>query len=575
MADNTNTIDASVGQVWGATANRLAQIDAQTATTNAGQIGGAIDKNGQLTHDGLSIINTSNLTSTPALTLPSTTPTGNPAAAIISTSQANADAQAKAEATVAKETASLQPLQDQKQGYLDKIKGFIGLETTAQNQAVTDNTAIDPYRKDLADINKTIADTTVAYRGEKDAIMGNGSITKEGQQSLLSNVESKYGRQLADLAIRQSAAQGNVSALEASADRKLKLTLAPIETQIAYYKDFLLSNNDQLTKDEKDKINMIISEKDKLIKQHTDEQNTATEAFKLASSNGVRIPDTVVQEINANPGQAYTILANNNISLENPIDKAYKAAQTAKLYADINTANNSVTIKRVGPNGETLPPTPTDTALQVILGSGKFTVAQSKAVSNAINNGEDAFTVIKNQAKNIMGQTEATTVTKYETAQGALNDLKTALNSYYANGGKTNIFSGNYEKVINKLGEVNDPKLVDLATQIQAQLQIYRNAVSGTAYSAQEGADINTIFPGINKSKGLNDAILKGRESAFNSTIDSTYRATLGSSYDSLKKGEASGQPPTTTQSGKSFDVDGAKAAGYTDADIYEYLRTH
>jgi len=178
--------------------------------------------------------------------------------------------------------------------------------------------------------------------------------------------------------------------------------------------------------------------------------------------------------------------------------------------------------------------------INTILASGKFTKDQATAIRQGINNGEDPFTVVKNNAKNIMGQTEATNLTKFETAKSAVSDLQTALKDYYAKGGKTNIFSGKYEKVINNLGRVNNPDLVDLATQIQASLQIYRNAVSGTAYSAQEGADIASIFPGINKTQGLNDAILKGRLKAFDSTIDSTYRTALGSAYDKLKAAENS-----------------------------------
>lgn len=168
-----------------------------------------------------------------------------------------------------------------------------------------------------------------------------------------------------------------------------------------------------------------------------------------------------------------------------------------------------------------------------ILASGKFTAAQAAQVRSAINSGENPLTVIKNQAKNIIGQTEATTVTKYEAAAKSLNDLQSALAEYYAEGGKTGVFTGNYEKVINNLGSVDDPRLVDLTTQIQAQLQIYRNAVSGTAYSTQESADINSIFPGINKSAGLNQAIISGRLKALNSSIDGVYESALGSSaYD-------------------------------------------
>ncbi len=174
-------------------------------------------------------------------------------------------------------------------------------------------------------------------------------------------------------------------------------------------------------------------------------------------------------------------------------------------------------------------------ALNTILGSGKFTKDQAAAITRAVQSGEDPFTVVKNQAKNLLGQTGDTQLTKYEVAKNQMSDIQTALNKYYAMGGSTNIFSGTMEQTINKLGTVNDPKLVSIATQIAAALQVYRNAVSGTAYSVQEGAEMASIFPGINKTEGLNKAIISGRMQAFDSTIDSTYRSVLGDTYDQLK----------------------------------------
>jgi hypothetical protein len=162
---------------------------------------------------------------------------------------------------------------------------------------------------------------------------------------------------------------------------------------------------------------------------------------------------------------------------------------------------------------------------------------------------EKAEKVIKNQAKNISGQTQASKIDNFEIAKNAIIDLDSQLKQFYANGGKTNIFSGNYEKTINNLGSLNDPKLVSLATQIAASLQIYRNAVSGTAYSEQEGKDIASIFPGINKTQGLNNAIIKGRMAAFDSVIDGAYRNVLGNSYDTLKKLETNNQSSQQTQS--------------------------
>lgn len=190
--------------------------------------------------------------------------------------------------------------------------------------------------------------------------------------------------------------------------------------------------------------------------------------------------------------------------------------------------------------------------IQTILGSGKFTKDQTAQITRAINNGEDPFAVVKNQAKSLMTGANQTKIESYETAQNALNNLETTLNEFYAGGGSTGIFKGNFEKVVNKLGEVDNPKLVEIATQIQQNLQIYRNAVSGTAYSVQEGADIASIFPGITKSEGLNKAIINGRRRAFNDGIDGAYKGVLGDAYERLKNLEG-GEDEELTKNGMTF----------------------
>jgi hypothetical protein len=173
--------------------------------------------------------------------------------------------------------------------------------------------------------------------------------------------------------------------------------------------------------------------------------------------------------------------------------------------------------------------------ISTILGSGKFTKDQTTRITNSIANGEDPLTVVKNQAKNLMTATNAGDVQKYEVARDTLSNVGAQLAEFYARGGDTGLIKGNFEKVINNLGNVTDPALVTLATQIQGNLQVYRNAISGTAYSEQEGRDIASIFPGINKSAELNTAILKGRSLLFDSVIDSNYKSVLGSAYDELK----------------------------------------
>lgn len=173
--------------------------------------------------------------------------------------------------------------------------------------------------------------------------------------------------------------------------------------------------------------------------------------------------------------------------------------------------------------------------VSTILASGKFTKDQSSQIANAINNGEDPLTVIKNNAKNIMGQTLATQLTNNEIAKDQIGKVQSDLNQYYAAGGKTDVFSGTYQETINKLGNITDPKLVSVATEMKVAMQKYRLAVTGTAASVQEDQKIQSMFPGIGKTQGLNQAIVEGLQTSFQTEIDSAYRSALGSSYDKLQ----------------------------------------
>ena len=174
-------------------------------------------------------------------------------------------------------------------------------------------------------------------------------------------------------------------------------------------------------------------------------------------------------------------------------------------------------------------------AVKTILASGKFTAEQAKALRQGILNGDDPFTVVKNQAKNTMTGATATKLESYENSNSAMQSLQSALADYYKQGGDSGIFKGNFESAINKLGEVNDAKLVGVATKVAVALQAYRNAISGTAYSDQEGKDIAKIFPSITNGKILNDTITKARIEFANQQVDGIYRNTLGNAYDTLK----------------------------------------
>jgi hypothetical protein len=302
-------------------------------------------------------------------------------------------------------------------------------------------------------------------------------------------------------------------------------------------------------------------------------KTASTDVVKLDNGNTILIDKNTGKVIQSYGGSKDT--ENSTLSFVGDYNSYKKTAIAAgQTPVDAETYNEKVKAK--------------NTAIQTILGSSKFTAEQKKDLVASINNGEDAFSVIKNQTKNIMGQTLATALDKNEQTRDAMLQLQDSLQSFYKAGGDTDILTGNFEKVVNKLGEVNKPELVDLAVQIASSLQKYRNAISGTAYSEQEGKDIASIFPGINKGEILNSTIVKARLKTISSDIDSAYRNTLGNAYDSLKNSEksnadlvkeaedAKAQVNTFWQKSDKDTQDKIMSLfnnGYNDIDVIDYLK--
>ena len=242
--------------------------------------------------------------------------------AIIASSDASAqDFQKQAEQTVAQQSKALEARQKETQGVMGNIARVYGDIKTTLSGAKEEENTIDPFRTELGNINTEIANQNVAYRGEADAIAKRGDISKEGQASLLQNVKDTYGRRLADLAIRQSAAQGNVTALESALDRKLEMALAPLKSDLQYYTDFELKNADLLTADEKDRLTEIKAEKNRLIEAETKKNTAIASVLKTALENGVKIPDSVASQVlkAGSDLEAYSILARNGITLAKPV----------------------------------------------------------------------------------------------------------------------------------------------------------------------------------------------------------------------------------------------------------------
>lgn len=458
-----------------------------------------------------------------------------------------------------------QAQQTQEQGLSEIIKSMTALEGEATDlQAERQRQGLqDKYRENQATKARILA--LDAEMQQDDIQLAQKLRAEERRDTLLPFAQMGQAKLAGDAAIyralktaekntlisQQLAQQGDIVLAEQFAKDAVDAKYAPYKRNIENFKTIMEAIKPTLTAAENKLLKVqemkVTRAENEIKKAEEEEKSIEALKFKIIENGGD--PNTITStNYNEALNQAKGSLMKKDIQVKE---------LNGALYAVTTTPDGKVSVKFVagGGGGTQLNKNlPYSGIVETIIGSGKFTKDQASAIRNAINTGENPFVVVRNQAKGLMTGANQTKVENYETAQKALQDIQDQLKEFYAKGGKTDIFRGNYEKAINRLGEVSDPALVDLATQIQTSLQVYRNAVSGTAYSVQEGRDIASIFPGINKSEGLNEAILNGRMKAFESTIDGAYEGVLGQkTYQEMKKATIPSGTPKGTMSDRDY----------------------
>jgi len=195
------------------------------------------------------------LQQTPQLKLPTLAP-DTTSAGVVSAVQPSV-AKAEDNYNQVKSATGNQAEQEQK-SLIAMAKEAMGMKSSIQaNQVALENQlGLQEQQKALSEINTEIATEQVALRGEQEKLRQ--SFASEGQKQISNNtLNDTYGRRLADLAIRQAAANQNITAIQSNADRQTKLLTAPIDTQIQYLSTFGKDNVDYLSSKEKEKLNFL------------------------------------------------------------------------------------------------------------------------------------------------------------------------------------------------------------------------------------------------------------------------------------------------------------------------------
>ncbi len=452
-------------------------------------------------------------------------------------------AQATTNATAPEPTTPVNQNKSKLNSYLEGIMGNISGQADAVN-AINKEEDVAGAKKayltlknDLDLFDKEFSNEVKAIKENQQGKFG-GAIEQD-----LRKAQETYDDRRANKVLSVNSALGEYEVASDIATSKIQALKDQNSQSLQAYTLFADSVMNDLTESEKLQVEANIQQKQLQAKTVED---AYSQALSAGLDNGAGQSYFNALDQAKRTGNVASILGTVSQYGYQTLDQQESRANIAQSYQSIAKINQEIADQKVG-NITNLNAGDYSQALGVILGSGTFTKDQKKDVINAINNGQDPAAVIKNQAKNIMGQTLATDLDKAETAKAQLESIDSALKEYYANGGKSGVFTGNYEKTINKLGQVKDPKLVGLATEIALAMQSYRLAVTGTAASVQEDARIDNVFPGITSGQVLNNARTQATIKSFDTKIDSSYRNTLGSGYDALKTTPKQGPVKPTT----------------------------
>lgn len=181
-------------------------------------------------------------------------------------------------------------------------------------------------------------------------------------------------------------------------------------------------------------------------------------------------------------------------------------------------------------------------------------------------NEDEAKEQVKRLARKQAGTAQEAQLNGKERTIGLMEEIQDDLNTLENNGIKTNIFSGTQEEINAKIGRVNNVDMRQVATKIAVAVQNYRRSMSGVAFSVPESEEYKKIFPSISKTANFNKANIDALSEVMRGDLDTFYSLSMGKEAYSNMFGEQ--------KEVENFDREGALAAGYTEEEIDEYLKT-
>ena len=428
---------------------------------------------------------------------------------------------------------------EQQNGFIVQAAQQMGVPITQLTSSL--RTFRENENSSIRDMYQKIADTVAKDNPQLALDIVQKSLTPEGRQQLMN---SPYFKALSAL--------GSVSSLFGPTDASSVVDrLAAIES----------SNGKNIINPDKNGINSVFQYQRGTWADYSRQWNRAVNGIDAS------IPESEIQKYER---QVTGYIVNKWMTegdgvIKRPLSAEEVAAKWngAHIANGMYVANNPDYIRKFSQAGGSSSSVPNLTSIANSLATNLYGTDPKKAsaFAQSIITSSTPLQVIDGAISDELIKRKATTnFSDVDSAISNITNINDLLSQYYANGGQTGWLSGSYQNFINKVGKTNNPALIGVATSINQAIQAYRKAITGVAFGEKENQDIKSIFPGIDKDKVLNDAILGARLSDLKKQKVNLASQVIGSTLANQLYGNTStntGSSSTTfiSNSGKSYKL--------------------
>lgn len=436
-----------------------------------------------------------------------------PAAMIEQVSSANTASKAKSDAEILRE----QQVADQT-AQLNKnskdLKSVLGDLAGQGNEQIRleEKAGIADKRAALDEINSQIESKTLAARRQIEDLQKAGGGLQGGQNIEIDRIQKESARELADLSIIQNARNRNLATAQSIIDRKVELETASLKQRADNLKFFYGENKQFLDKQEQRDFEKATKEADRIYEETKLEKKNLEDARLLAIQTAIRngADNQTLSTIQRATTPEQALIAMGRYGRDEK-DILLKNLQIQKLKNEVS-ANQPIT-------GEWA------SIVNGVSGLVPSTKKQQtkENVANAIVNGEwsNAYTEIGNAVSDALTGANKTRFDGSRTDVNVMERFRTAIQDYADAGGQLGLLKGTEEEIKRKLG-IDTPKASALATQLWREFQVYRNEMTGAAFTEKESRDYASVNPTLGKSLDLNLSVIDGSIAQLKNRVDST-----------------------------------------------------